>query len=125
MMSYVAYFYRRHRTSVISILISVVLLSIVISVWVNHYHLTQNSRLHSKSTPTLPTPLPAKQSALLIQSLPNANTDIAELLHREADNTAITIEEISYESRLEYDYPSSYAAPVLTSPIITRSFAVT
>ncbi|MET3109166.1 hypothetical protein AAKU67_004093 [Oxalobacteraceae bacterium GrIS 2.11] len=105
MMPYVVYFFRLHRTAVISIVTSVVLLSIVISVWVNHYRITRSSQLQSKTTPASPTPLPAKQSDLLIQSLPRINTDIAELLHREAGNAGLSIEEISYESRLEHDLP--------------------
>jgi len=42
---------------------------------------------------------------VLVQALPKVAIDIAELVHHEADNANISIEEISYESRVEHDLP--------------------
>ncbi|MET3124361.1 hypothetical protein AAKU67_003976 [Oxalobacteraceae bacterium GrIS 2.11] len=105
MMQYLVYFFRSHRASVTAALTSIVLLAIVISVWFNSVRIIRNNQLQSQTAPILPAPLPLKQSDLLIRSLPSTNTDIAELIHRQANVVGITIEEIGYESRLEHDLP--------------------
>jgi len=103
-MPYLAYFFRLHRASLIAVLLSASVLFAVIAVAVNGWRLAHNNQTHGKSS-ALPTPLPLKQSDVLVQSLPTAAIDIAELVHREADSANISIEEISYESRVEHDLP--------------------
>jgi hypothetical protein len=103
-MHYLAYFFRLHRASLVAVSISIVLLTCVVIIGINHLRITHNNVSQIK-TAALPTPVALKQSEVLIQSLPNSSTDIAELIHREAENAQITIEEISYESREEHDLP--------------------
>jgi len=104
-MPYFAYFFRLHRASCIAVLLSIILLCAVLLVATNDWRITHNNQMHSHITSQSPTTVPFKQSDVLILSLPNASVDIAELVHREADSANISIEEISYESRVEHDLP--------------------
>lgn len=105
LMQYLLYFFLLHRTRLLGVLFGLALLCAALLVWMNDIHMAQNGKSQPDTGLSLVPISTAKQQGILLNSLPNVSVDIAGLIHREADRAGITIEEISYESRLEHDFP--------------------
>ena len=104
-MTYFTYFFRLHRSALMAVLVGMVVLVGAVIVWINAVQLSRVSEAQKNVGTTIAPLLPLKQSELLVRSLPATASDIAGLLHLNADNAGITLEEISYESRPEHDLP--------------------
>lgn len=102
-MRYYLYFFQRYRIVLIFMIMGIAsLISVIV---IGMHTLANNKPVPPQIATNLNVTSPARQSEILLRSLSAASLDIAELLHREADNMDITLEEVSYEIRREQNLP--------------------